>query len=59
MFGDDHYMVDVDTIKNIIDRNGHDHIDLLKMDIEGAEINVLNWMMAYYPGIYWSNMTYY
>ena len=45
MFGDDHYIVDVDTIKNIMDRNGHDHIDLLKLDIEGAEINVLNRML--------------
>ena len=45
MFGDDHYIVDVDTIKNIMDRNGHDKIDLLKLDIEGAEINVLNQML--------------
>lgn len=28
-----------------MDRNGHDHIDLLKLDIEGAEINVLNRML--------------
>lgn len=46
MFGDNHYMVDVDTIKNIMDHNGHDHIDLLKLDIEGAEINVLNQMLC-------------
>lgn len=42
MYGSNNYMVDVDTIKNIMERNGHDRIDLLKLDIEGAEINVLN-----------------
>lgn len=42
MYGNNNYMVDVDTIKNIMERNGHDRIDLLKLDIEGAEINVLN-----------------
>jgi len=45
MYGNNNYMVDVDTIKNIMVRNGHDRIDLLKLDIEGAEINVLNQML--------------
>ena len=45
MYGSNNYMVDVDTIKNIMERNGHDRIDLLKLDIEGAEINVLNKML--------------
>ena len=42
MFGNKYDIVKVDTIKNIMENNNHNHIDLLKLDIEGAEINVLN-----------------
>lgn len=42
MFGEDFDTVSVNTIKNIMKLNGHEKIDLLKLDIEGAEINVLN-----------------
>jgi hypothetical protein len=28
-----------------MEANGHDHIDLLKLDIEGAEIKVINKML--------------
>ena len=45
MFGTDFYEVDVDSIKNIMKENNHDNIDLLKLDIEGAEIEVLNNMI--------------
>ena len=45
MFGEEYDIVEVDTIKNIMDKNGHSNIDLLKLDIEGAEINALNQML--------------
>ena len=45
MFGTDFYEVDVDSIKNIMKENNHDKIDLLKVDIEGAEIEVINQML--------------
>jgi hypothetical protein len=45
MFGTDFYEVDVDSIKNIMKENNHSKIDLLKLDIEGAEIEVLNNMI--------------
>jgi len=45
MFGDNYYEVHVDTIKNIMDNNGHQTIDLLKLDIEGAEVKVLEQML--------------
>ena len=32
-------------LKNIMQKLNHTHIDLLKLDIEGAEINVLNQML--------------
>ena len=44
MFGFNYDNVDVDTIKNIMERFNHKHIDLLKLDIEGAEIKVLERM---------------
>ena len=44
MFGNDYDVVIVDTIKNIMEKLNHQHIDLLKLDIEGAEINVLDKM---------------
>ncbi len=34
--------VRVERLKTIMKRYGHDHIDLLKMDIEGAEYDVVN-----------------
>lgn len=45
MFTDNYENVDVDSIKNIMTELGHDHIDLLKLDIEGAEIEVINQMI--------------
>ena len=45
MFGHDFYEVEVNSIKNIMKKNNHDKIDLLKLDIEGAEIEVLNNML--------------
>lgn len=45
MFGNDYDLVEVDSIKNIMARNEHAKIDLLKLDIEGAEINVLEQML--------------
>ena len=45
MFGEEYDEVPVDTIKNIMDSNGHTHIDLLKLDIEGSEIKVLSKML--------------
>lgn len=45
MFGKNYDIVPVNTIKNIMDRYGHNRIDLLKIDIEGAEIEVLDKML--------------
>lgn len=45
MFSQNYDVVEVDTIKNLMKANGHDHIDLLKLDIEGAEIKVINKML--------------
>jgi FkbM family methyltransferase len=45
MFGQEYDIVEVDTLRNIMDNNKHIHIDLLKLDIEGAEVNVLNQML--------------
>jgi FkbM family methyltransferase len=45
MFGDNYDIIQVDSIKNIMDNNKHKHIDLLKLDIEGAEIETLNEML--------------
>lgn len=45
MFGEEYDEVQVDTIKNIMERFGHKHIDLLKLDIEGSEVKVLNNML--------------
>jgi len=45
MFGNEYDKVEVDSIKNIMKKQGHDKIDLLKLDIEGAEIKVLNNML--------------
>lgn len=45
MFGDIYDTVKVDSIKNIMNFYNHEHIDLLKLDIEGAEIEVLEQMI--------------
>jgi FkbM family methyltransferase len=44
MFGVNYDIVNVDTIKNVMVKFNHHFIDLLKLDIEGAEINVLEQM---------------
>ena len=45
MFGNEYDIIPVNTIKSIMNKYNHSHIDLLKLDIEGAEINVLNNMI--------------
>ena len=45
MFGNKYDIVKVDTIKSIMDKHNHTKIDLLKLDIEGAEVKVLNNML--------------
>jgi FkbM family methyltransferase len=45
MFGIEYDEVEVDSIKNIMVELGHRKIDLLKLDIEGSEIDVLNQML--------------
>ena len=45
MFGNNYDVVQVDSIKNIMDQQYHSHIDLLKLDIEGAEIKTVNQML--------------
>jgi FkbM family methyltransferase len=44
MFSNNYDIVEVDTIKHIMKENNHSKIDLLKLDIEGAEIKVLDQM---------------
>jgi FkbM family methyltransferase len=38
---DDSFVARVDSLSNLMDKLGHDDIDLLKLDIEGAESRVL------------------
>jgi len=45
MFGHKYDVVHVDSIKNIMEQQGHIKIDLLKLDIEGAEIETVNQML--------------
>ena len=45
MFTNEYDIVKVNTLKKIMEKNNHTKIDLLKMDIEGAEIKVLNNML--------------
>ena len=45
MFGNEYNEVEVDSIKNIMKEYGHKKIDLLKLDIEGSEIDVINQML--------------
>ena len=45
MFSNQYDEVEVDSIKNIMKTYNHSKIDLLKLDIEGSEIDVLNQML--------------
>jgi hypothetical protein len=45
MFTSNYDIIQVDSLKNIMHKLNHTHIDLLKLDIEGAEINVLDQML--------------
>jgi len=45
MFGNDYDIVSVDSVRNIMIQYGHTHIDLMKLDIEGAEVEVVNKML--------------
>ena len=45
MFGQKYDIVPVDSIKNIMEQQCHIQIDLLKLDIEGAEIETVNQML--------------
>lgn len=45
MFGQKYDIVPVDSIKNIMEQQCHTQIDLLKLDIEGAEIESVNQML--------------
>lgn len=45
MFTSNYDIVNVDSIRNIMNKLGHTTIDLLKLDIEGAEIVVLEKML--------------
>jgi FkbM family methyltransferase len=45
MYSDNYTIVQVDSIKNIMASLGHTYIDMLKLDIEGSEIVVLNRML--------------
>jgi len=53
MFSNNYDIVEVNSIKNIMEENNHTHIDLLKMDIEGAEVVVVEQMLndKIYPTI--------
>ena len=46
MFGNNYSVVEVYTIKNIMNKYNHNKIDLLKLDIEGAEVQVLENMLC-------------
>tara|TARA_Y100000389_G_scaffold39087_1_gene33486 strand:- start:9703 stop:10416 length:714 start_codon:yes stop_codon:yes gene_type:complete len=45
MFGENYDIIQVNSIKNIMEQRSHKEIDLLKLDIEGAEIEVINQML--------------
>ena len=45
MFTNNYDIVNVNSLKNIMDMNNHVEIDLLKLDIEGAENEVLKQML--------------
>jgi|TARA_Y100000031_G_scaffold148806_1_gene185644 FkbM family methyltransferase len=45
MFSSDYDIIHTTTIKDLMAQENHHHIDLLKLDIEGAEVKVLNNML--------------
>lgn len=45
MFGENYTKVEVLSIKDLMEEKGHARVDLLKIDIEGAEVEVLNKML--------------
>ena len=45
MFGNSYEIVKTKSIKQLMEENKHTKIDLLKLDIEGAEIKVLEKML--------------
>ena len=45
MFSSDYDIVPTTTVKDLMAQESHHHIDLLKLDIEGAEVKVLNNML--------------
>ena len=45
MYSDEYTIVDVDSLKNIMKELGHTSIDLLKLDIEGSELAVIDQML--------------
>lgn len=45
LFSENHDNVETTTLKDIMDENDHLHIDILKLSINGAEINVLHDML--------------
>jgi hypothetical protein len=45
MYSDEYIMAEVDTVGNIMKDLGHSKVDLLKLDIEGAELTVLDQML--------------
>ena len=45
MFSQEYELVNVKSIKDIMEENDHPFIDLLKLDIEGAEIETVNQML--------------
>ena len=46
MFSNNYEIVKTKSIKQIMEENNHTTIDLLKLDIEGAEIKVLEQMVT-------------
>ena len=50
MFSENYDIVEAQSVKNLMETHGHQHIDLMKLDIEGAEIRVLDQMLN--DGIY-------
>jgi len=60
MFSSEYDLVQVDTLKNIMKSLNITKIDVFKMDIEGAEIQVLNQMIIdNIQNIYWLNLIYF
>lgn len=45
MFTNQYTIVKTNTVKQLMEKYNHDHIDLFKLDIEGAEIKTLNKML--------------